>query len=284
MNASPSRYDLLYNPRYSVTDFPLIGARWSESSIRSRLRNDCYLDVPYGHGASEKMDIFLAKGPSKGLLVFIHGGYWRAQDKSGYSFLADAITAAGITLAIPNYALCPTVEVRNIVMQMVQCLAWLYRNGGNFGAPADKLFACGHSAGGHLAAMMLACLWPDFAPDLPDDLVKSGFAISGLYDLREIVKVPSINADVGLTRSSAATVSPALLRPPGIARLYMAVGEKETGGFHEQQRIMARRWEAAIASNLYCPDDNHFTVLDNLQCPQSTLFALLMQMMEISRT
>src|SRR3990167_5171788 len=93
-----------------------------------------------------------ARGHSRGLLMFIHGGYWRAFDKKDCSFVASALADAGVTVAIPNYALCPKVQVRDIVMQMVQAGAWLYRNGGNFGAPCGNLHVLGHSAGGQLAA------------------------------------------------------------------------------------------------------------------------------------
>ncbi len=278
MSTALSRYDLLYNPRLSVPDFAQIAARWNDDSERARARLDCYLDVPYGNGTSECMDIFRSEGPSHALLIFIHGGYWRAQDKAGYSFLANALTRAGITLAIPNYALCPSVEVQDIVMQMVQACAWLYRNGANFGAPANRLFVCGHSAGGHLTAMMLACLWPIYAVDLPPKVVKAGLSISGVFDLREIVKVPSINNDVRLTRASAIAVSPALLPPPTDASLYLAVGGKETGGFHAQHRIISNKWKGVLAADIPCPGDNHFTVLDNLTRPESNLFKATLRM------
>src|SRR5207342_2533146 len=113
----------------------------------------------YGPAQTETLDIFRAKGRSRGLLMYIHGGYWRSLDKKRFSFLAPALADAGITVAVVDYALCPAVQVADIVMQMVQASAWLYRNGENFGAPAGRLAVCGHSAGGHLAAMMLACQW-----------------------------------------------------------------------------------------------------------------------------
>ena len=281
MSAAPSRYDLLYNPRLSVPDFAQIAARWNGESEQARAQLDCYLDVPYGNSASEYMDVFRSRGPSRGLLMFIHGGYWRAQDKAGYSFLADALTRAGITLAIPNYALCPSVEVRDIVMQMVQACAWLYRNGANFGAPSGPLFVCGHSAGGHLAAMMLACLWRVYAADLPRKVVKAGLSISGIFDLREIVKVPSVNNDVRLTRQSATAVSPALLPPATDAPFYLAVGGGETGGFHSQHRVIADKWKAVLAADVPCPGENHFTVLDNLTRTDSALFKATLRMMGI---
>ncbi|MSQ52553.1 MAG: alpha/beta hydrolase [Betaproteobacteria bacterium] len=281
MKNSISKYDLLYNPRLSVPDFAQIAARWSLESERARATLDCYLDVPYGKHATECMDIFRSQGPSKGLLAFIHGGYWRSQDKSGYSFLARSLTRAGITVAIPNYALCPEVEVRDIVMQMVQACAWLYRNGSHFGAPSDRLFVCGHSAGGHLTAMMLACLWPIFAADLPVKTVKAGLSISGVFDLREITKVPSINNEVRLTPERAMEISPALLPPASDAPLYIAVGGDETGGFHKQHRAMLRNWKNVLATDIPCPGDNHFSILETLIRPSSDLFKKTLEMVGI---
>ena len=281
MNPSGKEYDLLYNPRFSVPDFAQITARWNRESVQARSELDCYLDVPYGPDRTETMDIFRAQGPSKGMLMFIHGGYWRAQDKTGYSFLAPALTRQGITLAVPNYALCPAVTVRHIVMQMVQAAAWLHRNGRNFGAPDGHLFACGHSAGGHLAAMLLACLWPVYSADLPPMTVQAALSISGLFDLREIVKVPSINCDVRLGANEARLLSPALMPPETPSPLFIGVGGSETGGFHIQHRTIAEKWKGNLAEDISCPGENHFTILDNLHRPDGSLFNGTLRMMGI---
>lgn len=281
MNAQPTNYDLLYNPRLTVSGFPQIVERWQHSTEKARASLECYLDVPYGTHETEKMDIFRARGSSKGLLMFIHGGYWRALDKSEFSFIAPALANAGITVAVPNYALCPSVEVRDIVMQMVQACAWLYRNGGNFGAPGGKLHLVGHSAGGHLAAMMLACRWPDYASDLPKRLVRAALSVSGVYDLTEIVKVPTVNCDVRLTEKTALAVSPAFMPPTTDAPLYTAVGEEENQGFHVQNALIAKRWKRVHAGHIACQGDNHFTVLDELTRPDSALFGAVLRMMQI---
>ena len=182
-------------------------------------------------------------------------------------------------MAIPNYSLCPAVQVRDIVLQMAQACAWLYRNGTNFGAPPGNLHLVGHSAGGHLAAMMLACLWPDYAGDLPKKLVGSALSVSGLYDLREIVKVPTVNCDVRLTARSALAVSPAFMPPATEAPLYTAVGSEENAGFHIQDAIIAKRWKQVHAGSTACPGDNHFTVLDRLTQPDSALFRTVLRML-----
>jgi len=278
MNAKKTNYDLLYNPRLVVTDYQEIFDRWDRESERARASLDCYLDVPYGPTDPETIDIFRAHGKCKGLLVYVHGGYWRALDKKHFSFIAPALVREGITVAVPNYALCPAVHLEDIVMQMVQACAWLYRNGGNFGAPSGKLTVCGHSAGGHLAAMMLCCLWSRYSNDLPEKVVSAAFSISGLYDLTEIVKVPSVNCDVRLTERSAIRVSPAFLPPATDAPFYTAVGSKENEGFHIQNRLIAEKWGEALRADIPCPGANHFTVLDQLCNPKASLFKAVLRM------
>lgn len=278
MNADKTNYDLLYNPRLTVTGYEEIFARWEKDSERARARLDCYLDVPYGTSASETLDLFRARGESRGLLMYIHGGFWRALDKKRFSFVAPALVDAGITVAVVDYALCPAVQVADIVMQMVQASAWLYRNGANFGAPAARLAVCGHSAGGHLAAMMLACEWPRYAPDLPKNVVTRAMSISGLYDLTEIVKVPSVNGDVRLTEKTAIRVSPAFMPPASDAALHTAVGTEEIEGFHIQNRLIAKRWGKALRSDIPCPGKDHFTVLDDLCDPHRPLFKTVVEL------
>lgn len=279
MNAGKTDYDLLYNPRLVVRDYQSVFDRWDSESERARASLDCYLGVPYGAAASETLDLFRAKGRSRGLLMYIHGGYWRSLDKKRFSFVAPALVEAGVTVAVVDYALCPSVQVADIVMQMVQASAWLYRNGANFGAPAGRLGVCGHSAGGHLAAMMLACRWPEYSPDLPEKVVAGSLSISGVYDLTEIVKVPSVNCDVRLTEKAALKVSPAFLPPATDAPLYTAVGTEETGGFHVQNRLIAERWAGVHRADIPCPGKNHFTVLDELCVPGTLLFNCVQDMM-----
>ncbi|MBI2316520.1 MAG: alpha/beta hydrolase [Betaproteobacteria bacterium] len=281
MNSERTNFDLLYNPRLTVAEFPQIIERWQRESERARAALSGYLEVPYGPDEGETMDIFRARGASRGLLMFIHGGYWRANDKKDVTFIAPALTNAGITVAIPNYALCPQVRVRDIVMQMVQACAWIYRNGGNFGAPPNRLYLCGHSAGGHLAAMMLACVWPVYARDLPAKPVQAAMSVSGLYDLRDIVKAGSVNCDVRLTEESALEVSPAFLPPATDAPLYTAVGERENEGFHIQNRLIAARWNKVHRADLVCAGENHFTALDQFADSNSRLFRAVLAMMGI---
>jgi arylformamidase len=228
----------------------------------------------------EKVDVFHARGESRALLVFIHGGYWRSLDKRDFSFLAPPFTTRGVTVALTNYALCPAVTVEEIVRQQLAALAWLYRTGAQrFGASRERIFIAGHSAGGHLVAMMLAALWPTYAPDLPRKVVQGGLSVSGVYDLRELVHVPSVNDDVRLTPAVAEKLSPILYPPATDAPIYTAVGDRELPPFIAQNAEIGRRWSHVLADDIACPGDNHFTVIDHLADPRNGLFTGAMRMM-----
>lgn len=276
---SAGDYEGRYNPRLAVPEYASHFEKWTALSARARKELEVYVDVPYGSHPMEKLDLFRAKGRSRGLLMFIHGGYWRALDKSQHSFVARPFVEAGITVAMVNYALCPSVSLEDIVRQMLQAGAWLHRNGGNFGAPPGRLFVAGHSAGGHLTAMMLAALWPKFAADLPAKLFQGGLSISGLFDVRPILKTPSVNADVRLNPTSAMRASPAFMPPATDAPLYLAVGGKEQAGFHEQHALIKQRWAKVIAQDIACPGDNHFTILERLADAKSSLCKAALRMM-----
>jgi arylformamidase len=260
-----------YNPRTTVPDRAEIASRWAAEGERVRAQSRCRLDVPYGIDPMETMDLFLPEGKVKGLLMFIHGGYWRANDKRDFSFIAPAFTRAGVMVAMPNYSLCPAVTVDVIVRQMLQACAWLHRNGRHFEAPAGDLVVSGHSAGGHLTAMMLAALWPVLASDLPARVVRAGISLSGLYDVRPLMAVQSINAEVRLDEAMALKVSPALMPPATDAPLHTFVGGDENEGFHIQNRLIARAWPGVHRRHPDVPGANHFTLLDHLANPLDRL-------------
>jgi len=283
MNKDAAYYESAYNPRVAVPEFNDHFERWKKRSAQAQqtLAGRAYNDIAYGPDSMQKLDIYRAKGESQALLIYIHGGYWRALDKSIQSFVAPPFVERGVTVASINYALCPTVHVQDIVLQVLQACAWLYRNGPNFGAPRDRLFVSGHSAGGHLTAIALAALWPKFSPDLPGKVVQGGLSISGVYDVEPVMNTPSVNVDVQLTPSEARRVSPVYMPPATNAPLYTAVGGKEQEGFHEQNRLIRTKWKSVIKDDFPCPEDNHFTILDRFADPQSALFKGALKMMGV---
>ena len=182
-------------------------------------------DVRYGPGPKQTVDLFPAERP-RGALLFIHGGYWRALDKDDHSFIAPSFVAEGIGVAVVNYDLCPGVRIAHIVEQCRQAVDWLTREGESHGVPAQRLIVGGHSAGGHLTAMMFATDWK--ARGTPAGAMVGGVSISGVFDLEPLVGV-SFNSDLGLDPQSARELSPIHLDPRLDAPLLLAAGADVNG-------------------------------------------------------
>src|SRR5258707_14890657 len=263
-------YESLYNSRAAVPEFQSFFDRWAARSVQARRELDVELDVPYGDHRMETMDIFRPRGEARALLMFIHGGYWRSLDKKHHSFVATPFVNAGAAVAAINYSLCPAVKVEDIVLQCLKAGAWLYRNAAEVGAPRNRIFVAGHSAGGHLTAMCMAAQWPRYSRGLPEKVMQGGLSVSGIYDLDPIWRTPSINADLRLTEADAAKVSPGLMPPATKAPVHIAVGGREIGGFKEQHSLIANRWSSVIAGDIPCPDDHHFTILNSFGNPGAT--------------
>ena len=278
-DAMSAYYDRQYNARAMIPDHAQIFERWKKRSQEARTSLPCRLDITYGATAAEKLDIFPAEGKSEALLVFIHGGYWRSLDKSDFSYLAPAFSRRGVTLALPNYGLCPKVGIEDIVKQNLLAIAWLWHYGARYGVNPGRLYVAGHSAGGHLTAMMLAARWNTYMPELPYNLLKGGLAISGIYDLEPLVHAPFVNQDLKLGRAQARRLSPATIPPATTAPLYTAVGGEESDEFKRQNALIARTWRYAFAGDIPMPGCNHLTVVEELANPDSALFKVALGMM-----
>jgi arylformamidase len=278
-DALSAYYDRQYNARAMIPDHARIFERWKTRSQEARTHLPCRVDIPYGASPAEKLDIFPAEGKSEALLVFIHGGYWRSLDKSDFSFLAPAFSRRGVTLALPNYGLCPRVGIEDIVKQNLLAIAWLWHYGVRYGVNPGRLYVAGHSAGAHLTAMMLAARWNTYMPELPYNLVKGGLAISGIYDLEPLVHAPFVNQELKLDQGLARRLSPVTIPPATTAPLYTAVGGDESDEFKRQNALIARTWRYAFAGDIPMPGRNHLTVAEELARPDSALFKGAMGMM-----
>ena len=137
---SAAWFDAQYNNRARIPDHPAILARWASTSAVVRARLRCELDVPYGDAPSERLDIFPAARAGAPVLVYIHGGYWRALDKRDQSFVAPAFVDAGAMVVLPNHALCPTVTLQALVLQLVAAVAWVHRHAREHGGDPARLF------------------------------------------------------------------------------------------------------------------------------------------------
>ena len=271
-------FDLQYDNRRRVPEYAQHFARWRDASAQARDRVDCHLDVPFTPDGAVTLDVFPAAVAGAPVLVFLHGGYWRSLDKADFSFVAMPYVAAGAMVVVPNYSLCPSVTVDTIALQAAHALAWVHRHAAHYGGDAVRCVVAGHSAGGHLAAMLLACDGRRLAPDLPPRLTRRAVSISGLYDLAAIAAAPSLQVDLRLTPAIVARTSPARFAAPAGARLASVVGALESDEFRRQNRLIRERWGAAavpVCDEL--PGRDHFTVLDDLVAAQTSLQRCVLQ-------
>lgn len=279
----PAFYAQAYDNRANVPDNAVHMARWAADSALVRAGAVTYFeDLAYGDAASETLDYFPANSLDDDhpppLLVFVHGGYFRALDKRDHSFVANVPTRRGVSVAVVNYALCPAVSVETIVSQVLQSVAWLYREAERLGHDRRRIFVAGHSVGGHLVAMLMAARWPDVGADLPVDLIKGGLSISGLYDMEPLRRTGFLQSDLQLTEAAVARLSPAYMTPATGAPLITAVGELESSEYHRHNALIRAAWPDNAREDIALPGKHHFTAMDDLMRDDSVLTRALLGM------
>lgn len=276
--------DKLYNNRLLVPECLEILQRWTQDSAAVRQSVDCKLNVAYGQGDKEKLDVFPCamtdSSKTAPVLIFIHGGYWRSLDKADQSFLAPVFTQQGCCVVIPNYSLCPAVTVSDIVLQLVNAVAWVYKNIEKFGGDAQRITIAGHSAGGHLVAMLLSCLWQKFDTTLPNDVVKNALSISGLFELETPMHSPYLQDSLHLTPAEVKRISPAWMPAPASGKLYSVVGGDESPEFLRHNQLIQDAWgKKTVPVSEQLPGLNHFTVLEALCQPTHRLHQLAFELL-----
>ncbi|MDQ6619920.1 MAG: alpha/beta hydrolase [Pseudomonadota bacterium] len=259
---TPEEAERGYNNRAAVPEYPQWFARWSELSDEARASVRHELDIRYGPGLNETLDIFLPRGRSRGTLVFIHGGYWRSLDKREHAFVAPAFAAHDIAVASLNYDLCPHIAIADIVDECRRALSWIVREGAAHGLNTGSIVVSGHSAGGHLAAMLHATRWD--ALGLAHNPIAGGVSVSGVHDLEPLVQA-SMNSDLRLTREEARRVSPVHLEPTASGVFVIAVGANETSEFVRQSDLLWDAWPAhrpaGATSAMRVAGRHHFNVI-----------------------
>jgi arylformamidase len=206
--------------------------------------------------------------------MYIHGGYWRSLDPSSSSHMARGLNGRGVAVAVAGYDLCPIVTVADIIEQIRRACIFLWQRFGR------RVLVYGHSAGGHLAAAMVATDWQALYPKAPADLVPAGYAISGVFDLTPLVGL-NMNQDLRLTAEEARRVSPLFWPVPAGRALDAVVGDLETGEFKRQSQAMAATWRQAGADTRYAEfPGHHFNVIDALTDPQSAMVARIAELVQ----
>ena len=265
-------------PDYEVTVIP----DWIARSEQARGSLNGRLDVRYGDGEKQKLDLFTSGDPAAPLLVYFHGGYWQRGDKSIYSFLAAPFTECGANVAIIGYDLCPSVTITRISEEAREGLAYLWRNAADLGINRERITVMGHSAGGHITEMMMGTDWPAFGADLPKMLIQSGIPVSPL-SLLEPVRLTSLNDNVQMDAEEAAAESPMLNHPPVTdAPQLLVVGGRETAEFHRQAQMYQDAFTTAERKiDFYIvPDVDHFDELNILAYSESDSFKKVMAMLK----
>lgn len=233
-------------------DYP---ARWAAQAQAFRAATPPEV-LRYGDGAREQVDLFRPEGPAKGAVVFVHGGYWLAFDRSVWSHLAAGPLAAGWAVAMPSYDLCPDARIGAITGQIERAV------GAVAAAVPGPLRLTGHSAGGHLVARM-ACA--DLDPVWRGRVARV-VPISPLSDLGPL-RDTTMNDKLRIDAAEAAAESPRLLRPAGLP-VTVWVGANERPAFRDQARWLSEAWRCDLVED---PERHHFDVIEGLARPDSPL-------------
>lgn len=267
-----------YLPSMTVTNADALLQASARRSERVRNRLDGELDLSYGESPGQKLDVFPGQRAESPVLIFIHGGYWRAPHvtRSLYSHVAAPLVAAGATVVLPDYDLCPALRISDISAQIQQMAAWVYRRIKHFNGDRKRIHVAGHSAGGQLTGMLISTDWAEHG--LPQDLIKSTIMLSGLFDI-EPHRHTALQADIRLTAREAIAMSPLRLPPLGRGPSLLAVGENESDLFHWQSLQYAAylREHRIRAEYVSTPGDNHFTITDRLGRARDPLTRAVLQ-------
>ena len=242
---------------------------WTEraASYRAGLRA-FRPDIAYGASERQRLDLILPDGRPRGLVVFVHGGYWMRFDKSSWTDLAEGARHHGWAVALPSYTLAPAARISDITAEIAAAIKTAAAQ------VEGPIRLAGHSAGGHLVTRML-CDDSRLDPSI-HDRIEATLSISGLHDLRPLLKT-AMNATLRMTMEEARLESAALHLPRGMSPVTAWVGGDERPEFIRQAELMANVWAGfdVLTRLVVEPGRNHFSVVDGLKDPSSQITATL---------
>lgn len=274
--------DAQYNTRLQVPGYADYLDRWELLSRETEQNLPVKKDIPYGYLQRERLDIYPSLQPHSKTLIFIHGGYWQMLDKSMFQFIANGFHSYGITTVLITYPLAPEVSIDQIVLSCRSAIHWVYHNIFAFNGDPHQMYVAGHSAGGHLAAMLMATDWRLFEQGLPSNLLRGICAVSGLFNLVPI-HLSYINKIVKMDMETAKSNSPVRLQPLNSCPFILAVGEAESAEFNDQSKELYTCWKNQGLNHqlLQLPGQNHYSIAEAIVDPRSSLHQGLLQLMEI---
>jgi len=271
--------DRQYNNRLQVPDFATHRDRWELLSRQTEKEIFCIKDISYGKLPRETLDIYPSPQPLSKTLILIHGGYWHKSGKEDVQFIAKAFRAYDITTVLINYPLAPAASIDQIVTSCREAVCWLYRNISAYNGDPGELYIAGHSAGGHLAAMLFATDWKQF--NLTTNVIKGVCTISGLFNLIPI-QLSNINQVLNMDMETALRNSPVQLSPATQCPLALAVGSNETDEFLDQSSELYTCWKESIAAEIvHIKGSNHYSIVETMLDPASSLHLLICRLMKI---
>jgi arylformamidase len=275
--------DTQYNNRLHVPDYADYLNRWELLSRQTEQKLPVVKDIPYGNAKRERLDIYPSLQRQSKTLIFIHGGYWQMLDKSMFHFIANGFHSYGVTTVLLTYPLAPEVAIGQIVLSCRKAMKWLHSNLSAFNGDPHQMYVAGHSAGGHLAAMLMATDSQLFEPALSANMLKGICTVSGLFNLVPI-HLSYINNVLKMDIETAKCNSPLRLEPSNSCPLVVAVGEAETAEFKDQSKELYTCWKNKAADNqlLEVPGQNHYSIAESIIDPQSSLHQALRQLMKIT--
>ncbi len=269
-----------YNLRAHVPDFAFYLDRCDSLSRQTEKELYSFKDISYGSLPREKLDIYPSETPSSKTLVFIHGGYWQRFGKANFQFIAKAFQEHHITTVLIEYPLAPEFSMDQMVASCRQAMDWLYSNLPEYNGDPGQIHLSGHSAGAHLAAMLLTTEGKPF--NLNAHLIKGACLISGIFNLLPI-QLSDINNILHLNKEEALRNSPVQMEPATICPISIIVGNDETGEFLDQSRELFDCWKEKVPAKIIVPEGlNHYSILETMLNPESQLHQAMLRLMNMS--
>ncbi len=280
LDYTQAELDAQYDQSTLVSDIDEYRYQWMEQSARVREMLNCRLSVSYGDGANEKLDIFpVASGGPAPIMMFIHGGAWKALSPDSFSFPAERFNSAEAIWVTAGFDLLPSVSLDEQVRQNRAALAWLWRNAASFGGDPNRLFVSGHSSGGHVGSCLIQGGWRA-EEGLPEDIIKGAVLVSGMYDL-EPVRLSARNDYVRLDRTAVRRLSFLHNIPDRLPPLSLFWGEGELQEFRRQSRHCAETlWSMDYeVEAVRVGGANHFDLAFGFADPDSPILRSCLGMM-----
>ncbi|NKB21713.1 MAG: alpha/beta hydrolase fold domain-containing protein [Alphaproteobacteria bacterium] len=265
--------DVEYNNRGRFPDTADCKDLQIVGSNEAKAEYECRLDVKFGDGETDLLDIYIAEGDGpRPIHVFFHGGYWKSNTKNDFGFVAKPFVPYGITAIVVEYPLIPSVRMGTLIDRCRASMEWTFNNAESFGGDKNNITISGHSAGGHITAMMMQTDWPSYGTGLPKDLVKGGCSISGVSDL-DPVRLSFQNEELQFDKEEAAEFSTLFMNPTHPGPLLAVAGGIEGPEFIRQTTELADAWAAKgmEVKGWIMEGKHHFTTINQYLDGESEL-------------